>query len=205
VYDQELARGRGVALRFPLPKGLPANTPVEIEWTLSFSTDVDTTDAVDYTACGLEVQFRPHELLREVRDPIAPKDAKPIVLHLERDKKRVEEAFRAGWRVPDLPPAGPEWRRYRNEKQLRLAGKWETTIRGSVKLPAGDLYSPRLDLVYLRRAKGSLLSGPDVPPLRLWAVATIRLLDGTPLYDLVRAQYDVLAPLITLPIQVAAL
>jgi hypothetical protein len=199
LYEEELRRGGVIALRFPFPQGMAPNSPIDIRWTLTFVTEVDTRDASDYTSCGLEVTFRPNSRVRPVYPPRGKK-GKAVALHLDRDRTALEAAMAAGAHVSNNPVAHPRWRSKRNEARLRLEGKWETIVCGRVQAEAADLDDPRLDVLYLRRESGVLVSGSTVQPLRIAMLLTITAPEGIPIYDQVASQFTVLVPLVTLPV-----
>ena len=200
LYEDQLHRGQIKALRFPLPNGLLATDKIDVEWTLTFLTEVDPRDASDYTRSGVEVYFRPNEYLRSLS--IEDKSEKGRVVHVVRDKAEIKRALLLGWKLGEQPLAHSQWRAYRRESTRRLEGKWETIVRGRVSIAAGELYRPRLDVSYLRREGGQLVNGSAVPPLPIVALVTMRAPKGVPIYERITAQFDMLQPLIQLPLRV---
>lgn len=198
LYEDELPRGESTALRFPFPRGLPADAKFELYWTLSYVADVDPRDATDYTLAGIETIFRPDARRHTLTDP-ATKTTMPV--DSIRDKVQIAAALAAGWRLSDEPSAHSSWSLTKGEQQLRRDGKWETIMPGRVLMEAGDLFDPRLDLLHLRRQDGRLVKGAAIPPLRFAMMLTIRSLSNHAIYDMVAAQYKVLTPLVRLPVR----
>ncbi|HUF69409.1 MAG TPA: hypothetical protein VMM79_12270, partial [Longimicrobiales bacterium] len=101
-----------------------------------------------------------------------------------------------GWQ-PSAHPVSHSPNTFRpTEQQLRDSGKWETLIQQRVSRRAKQLRAPRLDLKYLARSGGQLLS-EDVDDLDFCLVVTLRAPEGVELYQQTRAQFQVLAPLVS--------
>src|SRR4029079_3343927 len=100
-----------------------ASDEIEIEWTLTFVTEVDPRDACDYTRSGIDAVFRPHELMRTIYPD--DRSGKAKIVHVRRDAAEIQHALARGWRVSEQPPAHSQWRAFRRESDLRLEGKWE--------------------------------------------------------------------------------
>lgn len=199
MYEQELHREDGIlAMRFPFPEDLHPDTPVCAEWTMAFTTDVDPKDSVSYTRKGLETFFRPHERMFTIS-----KDENSEILHADRDHDRITRLLEDGWTRSGEPRAAGRWRR-RSEATQRNSGKWETLIRGRYDGDARDFFQPRLDVSYLRREGGVIVSHTEVPPVHVVMLLTLTLPESLSLYDRVRTQYDVLVPLIEIQIPIAA-
>ncbi|HYO54363.1 S8 family peptidase [Archangium sp.] len=197
VYQDQLARGEVIAMRLPVPsKGLDDAAPLELEWTIAFASRVNPADATDYTLSGIEDTFRPHEMIRS-----ATKDKQSMEIDLRQ--LDVAGLQSEGWSISQVPKAHSQRLKSGYESSRRAAGKWETILRGRVRLSAGELYLPRLDLKHISREDGILTR--EVAPLHMSMVATIRATPGVALYDLVRQQFRILTPIVThLPIRVVA-
>lgn len=193
LYEDELARGELVAMRIPVPDGLPIGTRVRLAWTLGYTSDVDPSDAAEYTRSGLEVVFRPHENIRALYDGATNRKIREVDIVRDRDVIAGLAASRPV-RWGDTPVAAGNWRKGRTEAALRLSGKWETLLRGEISRPAERLHRPRLDLAHLARAEGVLVSH-NIQPLLITLIVTVST-QGVPLYDLVRREYSVLTPLL---------
>jgi hypothetical protein len=194
LYEDVLPRAATLAMYMPFPRGIEDDVPIDLTWTLAFTASVDVADAAEYTQDGLELHFRPHERIRNVRDLVS-RDLL-ATLDLERDKAALDAilAQRAA-DVGDIPVADSNWRGMRAETLLRAAGKWETLVKGRLPTrPAAELYRPRLDVSYLRREHGSL-KRDGVEPLSISMLVTMRAPLGVPLYDRVAAQFRVLTPI----------
>ncbi|HEU0164783.1 MAG TPA: S8 family serine peptidase [Thermomicrobiales bacterium] len=200
LFEDELPRAEPIAHRFPLPKGLPPATRLELNWTVSYISEVDPRDATDYTLSGIEAIFRPDSRKRTLTDPATNKGE---AVCLQADHARVTAAITAGWRLSEEPTAHSSWALTKGEQKLRREGKWETIMPGRVLLAAGDLYEPRLDLTHIRRENGRLVRGNAIKPLRFSMLLTIRTRDGEAIYDQIAAQYRVLTPLVRVPLRVS--
>lgn len=197
LFEDELVRGEVVAMNLPFPTtGVPPTEPITLSWTITFLADTDPTDAFEYTCAGLELTFRPNARRVNVKDVRARKSLG--VFDLVADAARLAQLQQRGPIAIGLPESG-SWRRYRAEVQQREEGKWETVVRGSAKLSAGELFQPRLDINYLRRASGQLVS-ENVPPLDVSMLVTMQASPGVVLYDHVRTEYPILAPLAVVPL-----
>ncbi|MBZ4402463.1 S8 family peptidase [Myxococcus sp. AS-1-15] len=198
IYQDKLARDEVVAMRLPVPtKGIDDAALIEIEWTIAFATRINPADAADYTLSGIEDTFRPHEMIRS-----ATKGEQSMVVDYR--KINPEKYTADGWSISTAPKAHSQRLKSGFESSRRSSGKWETILRGRVRLSASDLYLPRIDLKHISRAEGILTK--DVPPLHITMVTTVRA-DGAQiaLYDLIRQQFRVLAPITThIPIRIAS-
>lgn len=198
LYEDDLPRSEVVAMRFPFPSGLPSGTEIRAEWTMSFVAAIDPRDPSDYTLQGLDVTFRPHEAKRNLTNPDDRKDVR--LVDMQQDAADVRRALTQGYRLSE-PKAHSGWRP-KSEVDLRAGGKWDTVIRGKIKLPSDDLYKPRLDVLHLRRADGRLVTGDAVPPLRLTMLVTLRAPVGVDIYDRVATQHPVLLPVVQIPARI---
>jgi hypothetical protein len=196
LYEDEINRSEIVTLRIPMPTGLDPEMPVDLRGTLSFVSDVDPADAVDYTLAGLELTFRPHQRKFTFRDP-ATGDSQELDEDL--DAVRIAALLDQGYRQSQRP-LSDTLNRFANEQTLRDAGKWETLLQFTRRKEAADLSDPELELAYYARASGQLQRGGNVPALRYALWVTISVPDGIDLYQLVQQQYPVLTPL-TVPIR----
>lgn len=201
IYDDELSRGESIALRFPYPVKLSPATKLELVWTISYLSEVDPRAGIDYTLSGIETLFRPDFRVRSLTDPVTKKRK---TVRLDLDRQEISAALAKGYSLSDEPKTHPNWLLTRAEQLLRRDGKWETLLQGRVAMTVGKLYEPRLDLQHLRRAEGQLVNGANVRPLRFAMLLTVRAMDGSPIYDQVRAQYQVLAPLVQVSVPVSA-
>ena len=195
LYEDQLPRGSVVAMLLPFPEsGIPAGANVELTWTITYLSDTNPSDAFEYTNSGLEVWFRPNERRVSVKELVGRRKKSLGVYDLVRDKQTLQE-FRKEKIIELGLPETRVWKRQRGELQQRDAGKWETIVRGSVKVEAGTLFRPRLDLNHLRRESSQLVGGDDVEPLDVSMLVTMRAPAGVSLYDRVRLAHPVLVPL----------
>jgi len=126
-------------MRFPFPDGMIPDAEISIEWTLAYVTAVDPRDASDYALQGLDLVFRPNEALRTLTDSRGERSE----VDTRSDHAAIRVALGGGGHLSDVPGAHSRWRRG-TEGTLRSRGKWETIVRGKVKLTAGELHRPRL-------------------------------------------------------------
>lgn len=199
LFEEQLPRGGVVAFNIPLPEELPARAQIQLDWTLGFSTEVDPRDPSDYTLTGLDVIFRPDAREFSVTDESSGQAVR--YLHAQRDQQELVSAHLEGRKISALPRSDSSWRATRSEQQLRMAGKWETIVRGRKAKTTERICKPRLDVTYLRREGGQLVSGERVEPLRFAMLVTLRAPKGVDLYDRVAADYPVLAPLVHVPVR----
>jgi hypothetical protein len=203
LYEHELPRGKSIAFPFPVPRDLAPSARLELSWTISFLSEVDPKAGVDYTLSGIELMLRPDSRVHTLTDP-ATKAQKEVRVDL--DRADIESALARGWSLSEEPKTHSGWLRTKGEQKLRQSGKWETLLSGRVPAKGEDVFEPRLDLQHLRREKGQLINGEWIEPLRFAMLVTIRSTDGTPIYDRVRADFEVLVPVVevVLPLSVVA-
>ncbi len=198
LYEEELPRSEVIAMRIPFPTGLPSETEICVEWTMSFVAAIDPRDPCDYALQGLDVTFRPHEHRRKLTNPDDKADSRVIDMH--KDAAEVRRALAMGSRLSE-PIAHGGWRP-KSEVELRSVGKWDTVVRGQVKLDSDALFMPRIDVLHLRRADGRLVSGDGVPALRVTMLLTLKAPVGVEIYDRVASQHPVLVPAVQIPARV---
>jgi hypothetical protein len=199
LYEDDLPRSDVVAMRIPFPLGLAPDTEIRAEWTMSFVASVDPRDPCDYALQGLEVTFRPHDGRRTLSNPADKSDTR--IVDMEREAAEIRRDLAAGYRLSE-PKAHSGWRP-KAEGDQRSSGKWDTLVRGRVKLPSQDLFRPRMDVLHLRRADGHLISGDAVPPLRFTMLLTIKAPIGVEIYDRVASQFPILVPVVQIPARVS--
>jgi Subtilase family len=193
VYQDRLNRGELIAMRVPFPpsRHIASDEKLDIDWTIAYVTPVNPADAADYTLRGVEDVFRPNEWMRSVSKDGRVHNAIDVRKHAQEAARLTE----SGFTVSSTPKAHDGTRRKSGfEVNRRTHGKWETIIRGAVRVTASDLYSPRLDLKYITRAGGILTK--TEPPLEFTMIVTLTARKGVTLYDLVRQKYTVLTPLV---------
>ncbi len=198
LYEDELPRSEVVAMRIPFPAALPSDTEIRAEWTMGFVAVIDPRDPCDYALQGLDVTFRPHEHRRTLSNPDDKKDSR--LVDMQQDAAEIRRALAAGFRLSE-PKAHSGWRP-KTEVELRAVGKWDTVVRGKVKLSSSNLFKPRIDVLHLRRADGRLVSGEAVPPLHITMLLTLRAPTGVEIYDRVATQHPVLVPAVKVAVRV---
>lgn len=195
LYQDALVRGVPVMMMLPFPQGIDDEIPIEVEWTIAHDAEVSPLSAVEYTLDGIELTYRPNERMRRLKDPVT--DEEIDCLDIERDRERMRAiAQRRSFITGDTPVSESSRRSgSRAETWLREAGKWGTILREAVPArPAMNIFRPRIEINYLRREFGALVSA-DVSPLPITMLVTLRAPVGTAFYDLVEQQFDKLSPL----------
>lgn len=188
LYEDQIDRDEVVGLPLPVPESVTSGM-VELRWTLVITAPTDPTESTEYTKATVEPVFRPHiDKHRFTRD-----GGEPVVVNVRTERKRVGELLADGF-TPSAEPVtksvslfGPD------EVDRRDAGKWETVRRGSVRMQARSLRSPRLDLSYIARDGGVLDTSESTIDYSL--LVTVRTRPDITLYDDVRTTYQVLNPL----------
>jgi hypothetical protein len=202
LYTDVIGRDEFLPLSIPVPDGTSGR--VKIELTLVTSTDVNAFDAVDYTKAGLEVKFRPNAQIYSFRK----KDHKTYSVNTATNSARVAELLRQGWVGSNEPDSATIFKglpgRDRSETNLRADGKWQSVRVAShaYQNASAKLHRPRIDITHIAREGGSLAYGTtDLD----WALlVSITGVPGSNLYDHVRTQFGVLAPLPRATVQVRA-
>ena len=196
LYTGTIGRNEFIPLALPVPDG--HRDKLELRYTLVTSTATDSADSVDYTKAGLEVCFRPH-----ANRYALSKGKSRKVVDAVRDPASVTRLLKDGYRIASEPATENIAKNAQTENELRSEGKWDSVRAGehTYKDAATKIYRPRLEISHLARENGVLVNiSPDLD----WALlVTLRAADGIPLYELVRAQYNVLTalPAVTVPVR----
>ena len=197
IYEDVLNRSGVVAMRIPFPDGLPDGSRYQIRWTFAFTTETDPKEPSEYSLSGLEVTFRPHERVRVLNS-----EGKLKKVNLDTDSDLIEESVAQGASLSEVPASDSGWRKpYRMESLQRQAGKWETIVCGHSGKKGSSLSDPRLDVSFLRR-DGTGLINSTAPQLPVVLFVTVKAPKNVDLYDRVRSQYRILAPLTRIHIPV---
>lgn len=186
VFQDSLARDETIALPIPLPE---VGGNVEIRWTLAITSPVAPEDAVEYTRAGFELQFRPHS--RKV--PFTLPDQSIQIVDVHADRARALTLLSSGARMSPNPATRSAATIRASELSRRDEGKWETILHARHRMRASSLHEPRIDLAYFMR-DGNLVGASMSPDMDFALVVTLRARAGSDLYDRVRAEYPVLAP-----------
>jgi hypothetical protein len=191
LYRDEIARGQMLSLPFPLPEQVVAGRMVTLTWTIAFAAPTDPKDPVDYTKAGIEASFRPHA---ETFTFTHPETKHSQTVNLAANAREATDLMGQGY-VPSSLPKTAQHGRYRHETLRRKEdGKWESLLRAGVRKRATSLLRPQATIVYLAREDGDRLAA--APPLGFAMLLTMRAGNrDLPLYDAVRASYQVLQPL----------
>ena len=193
LFRDSLSRDEVASFEVPFPQGIEPGARVRIRWTVAFTAPVDPTDAVDYTLAGIETVFRPHARTYSFTNPNT--SARPVTLDSEQDIDRILELVEEGWQPSAHPVShSPKTTRH-TEQRLRDSGKWETLFQQRASRKAEQLFKPRLDLKYLARSGGQLMS-TDVDDLDFCLIVTLQAPEGIDLYQRTRAEFSILTPLV---------
>jgi hypothetical protein len=191
-YEGTLRRGDVVAVPIPLPPGVTSGK-VHLTGTLVFTAPVEPTQPLDYSQASIEMAFRPHATTFRLTMP----GSKTHIVDAVNDAELYKELVGQGYAPSNEPVTrSPKGIPGGNELALREGGKWETVRVFTDSLRAASLDRPRLDLTYLSREAGLLTHAGDTLDYTL--LMSIRTPGYARLYDDVRSQFSVLAPL---PIQ----
>lgn len=193
VYQDVLQRDELVAFEIPFADGIASDERIQLKWTLAFPAPVDPTDAVDYTLAGVETVFRPHSRIHSLSKPGTSQ--RSIVLNIDDEYDRVMDLLDEGYQ-PSTHPVSHPTTTFRTEQNLRESGKWEALLQQRVSRKASQLSAPRIDLKYLARAGGQL-QRDDVDDLPVALIVSLTAPRAVDLYDRTRAEFGVLAPLVT--------
>lgn len=194
LYQATMERGDKSAMYLPFVEGLNPSTPVHIEYTIAYQSEVDPADAADYTQTGFEVYLRPDFWVRSVRDV----DTKASLGHYNL-RHHADELAALGKRYTidwSTTPVAHGSTRPRWEGTLRESGRWETIARTGVTFSAGDVAQPRIDLNHLSRRAGILSKPEDTDAVDVALLVTISADGIGDFYDRVRARYQVLTPIV---------
>jgi Subtilase family len=188
LYIDEVTRGDLLGYQVPIPSRSGA---VEVRITLAYASPVEPSQPTEYTHASLELSFRPHSRIYNLRPP-QDEEGRPVKLDISTPEAR--DLLGAGWRVGQEPvtvglgSAGPV-----PEYHLRDSGKWETLRHSRISLKAGDSFDPRLEVTYVARRAGALDNTATRVPFAL-LISVIDKAGATDLYDRVAAQYAALRP-----------
>jgi hypothetical protein len=188
LYEDALGRDQVVALPLPVPTGLKTGN-VTISWTLVVQAPTEPTEPTEYTKAAIDLTFRPHA----DRFSYSKRGARTVVLDNVAQAAEAASLLADGY-VPSTHPVTKGLASGRgDEADRRDGGKWETVRSGRFRMRSTSLSRPRFDLSHLAR-EGGLLSR-TVPDLRYALLVTVEGPRGSNLYDLVRAQFQVLTPI----------
>ena len=196
AYDLSLHRNQIVAVLFPVPDGIRSDAMLDIVFTVCYTSAVQPAHAADYTRAGLELTFRPHDRIYSVTNPATKKFVRPKI-DVQAEAAQVANYLAMGYMVSQHPVSRSGWRRSKQEGDQRDAGKWDTLVKSELRVRSRDLHAPRLDIEYLAR-DGARLIQDHVPDLPLTLLVTVRAPQDVELYDRVRQQLPVLAPVLPL-------
>jgi hypothetical protein len=185
VFRGVAHRGQVDRLVVTWPDGFWQRGRVRFRWTLAYASPTDPTEAAEYTKAGLDVLFRPNAYIHTISA-----DGRSRTVDT-RDVDALQDALSEGATLS--AHARTEAGRGGPELQRREDGKWETIRRQSVGKLASSLYRPTLDVVYYAREGGVLIT--DAPSIAYTVLVTIEAADGVRLYDEVRSEFPLLAPL----------
>lgn len=191
LYQGMIPREEALGVWLPVPETLPNDLRLKFRWTLCFTSEVYPSEVTDYTGSGAEATFRPHERRIRVGDGQSSK-----VLDYIEDEDEFLDLIREG-ATPSTNPMSESRGHVRySEHQRREAGKWETVLHQEFGKLTRSVFRPRLDLSYLARRNGRLVTTED-DVLDFALLVSLRVRRDIDLYAQVREEFDVLAPVAT--------
>ena len=179
LYEGEVSPTRWIRAPIPVPPEVESGM-VTIVATLYFKSEVDVNSPSNYTASGIEIVFRPHDLKFSTKgNPQHPSSApffgNPNASQTELNLRR--DAF-----------------------------KWENCMHSSRNKRASSLRNPCFDIHHLTRSEGQPITTRE--NLRFALVVSITASRTRNLYDYVVQRYqgvlEPLTPIIELPIELSA-
>jgi Subtilase family len=179
-------RGRVDRLLLPYPEDVERKGLVSIRWTLAYASPTDPTEAVEYTKAGLDILFRPNIHIRTVT--LAGRTS---TVDTRTDLGSIRDSLAQGGSLSQHPKTeagggGAEGGR-------REDGKWETVRRQHVRMRAGRLQRPTLDIIYYAREGGVLVT--DASSIAYALLVTVETARDVDLYGPVRKEFPLLVPL----------
>lgn len=192
LYRGTIDRDEFIPLAIPMPHDIPGR--VRLRYTLATSTRVAETDPLDYTQAGLEIAFRPHS-----RKFAFTKGKQRRIVNVQEDDALAAQLMRDGYTPSGEPVTLSLDKRPKVEAALRAEGKWDSVRRLDREFrKEGGLHEPRVELTYLARENGVLLSAADSPTVNWALLVSLEAQPEVALYESVRAEFPVLTT-ITVP------
>jgi len=189
LYVDEIERGQTLGYQVPIPNSWQEDLSMGI--TLAYLSPVEPSQPTEYTQASLDLILRPNHLAYNLNPP-AGIQKKPIKLQI--GSPEAVALLESGWTPSQEPVAKPLTEfGTKHESDLRVAGKWETLRRYTLKLSGQEIAEPRFELSYLARRAGGLQSHALSVPFSLIVTLEDKSRQGT-LYDRAVAQYQALVP-----------
>lgn len=180
LYSSEMSTGTFAKLEIPLPDGLKS-TRLEFSWTVSLLTAVSPSEVDEYTQYTIEDDFYGNADKYDYRKNTSVKT------RLNSDAE-VERLLLDGWKPSALPTPNKNKYKYLTEPEQRKKMKWDTVKSDRVGRKRDNVKEPFLVLHALAR-DGSYQRIPYS------VVITVRAVNDTNIYELVKQQFPVLQPL----------
>ena len=183
VYQGELAPGRYIRARIPVPSG-EVSGMVNLAATICFGSATDPENPSAYTRSGVEVVFRPHTGRRPKR-----RNSRSGEL-VESRHAKTRPFFSA--------------RPYAGEAELREDGqKWETTLFGHLNMKWSSLSEPVFELHHNSRVNPGRPAAGEAVPYAM--IVSLRAPEVKDLYNRVFHRYkgllEPLAPVLEIPVR----
>ncbi|HVZ42054.1 MAG TPA: S8 family peptidase [Candidatus Kapabacteria bacterium] len=190
VYQGDISDKKYVKLPFLVPPGMLLPGRVTIKWTIAILPDVDPNHPTEYTVCGVEDTFYPHNGRYRFTPPLIEGERQESPRTLTNPSaEEVMQLTQAGWRQSEYPVSKSP-RKYATEEELREnTNKWEPLIKRMDRMRGTGLQSPFLILHAIPRNgwNGSV---------RYAVVATIEIPKSTAdIYGEVLTAYPALQPI----------
>ena len=129
LYENYLFKAKRAKLRIPFVEGLNFNGKVEFSWTICVSTDVDPSDADDYTNMSIEDTFYPNSYKYKYKYPL---NNKTKTINIKKDPQIAKDYDKLGWEKPQMPISKSNTdKKYLTEQERREDFKWDTVMKKS--------------------------------------------------------------------------
>lgn len=168
VYQSTILKGSRAKLTIPFVPGLDFNGRVRISWTICIATNIDASDADDYTNMCIEDTFYPNSHKYRLTHPITRKTK---TLHEINDEEEMEILMAEGWNKSSIPVSHSNPKsKYATEQERRNDFKWDTVVkRESKSISYNDIEGPFIIIQAISRDK----KGFDEDRIKYAAVVTI--------------------------------
>lgn len=168
VYQSTILKGSRAKLTIPFVLGLDFDGRVRITWTICIATNIDASDADDYTNMCIEDTFYPNSHKYRFIHPITRKTK---ILHEINDEEEMKILMDEGWNKSSIPVSHSNSKsNYATEQERRNDFKWDTVVkRESKRISYNDIESPFIIIHAISRDK----KGFDEDRIKYAAVVTI--------------------------------
>lgn len=131
VYQSNILKGNRAKLTIPFVPGLDFNGRVKITWTIGIATNIDASDADDYTNMCIEDTFYPNFHKYRLTHPLTKKTR---TLHEVNDEEEMQILIDEGWNKSSIPVSHSNSKsKYATEQERRNDFKWDTVVKRESK------------------------------------------------------------------------